>query len=35
MWVVGSKGAAPDAPRGTEPYWVTGYGVLGQPASGM
>jgi hypothetical protein len=35
VWVVGSKGAAPDAPRGTQPYWVTGYGVLGQPASGM
>jgi hypothetical protein len=35
VWVVGTTGAAPGAPEGTEPYWVTGYGVLGQPASGM
>jgi hypothetical protein len=35
LWVIGSQGAAPNAPRGTTPYWVTGYGVLGQPPAGM
>lgn len=35
VWVVGTKGAAPNAPPNTQPYWVTGYGVLGQPAAGM
>lgn len=35
LWVVGSKGAAPNPPRGTTPYWVTGYGVIGEPAAGM
>jgi hypothetical protein len=35
VWVIGSQGAAPNAPAGTTPYWVTGYGVLGQPPAGM
>jgi hypothetical protein len=37
LWVVGSKGAAGQdkVPDNTTPYWVTGYGVLGQPAAGM
>jgi hypothetical protein len=35
VWVVGTKGAAPNPPQNTTPYWVTGYGVLGQPAAGM
>lgn len=35
LWIVGSKGAAPNPPPGATPYWVTGYGVIGEPAAGM
>jgi hypothetical protein len=33
IWVIGALGdpAVPDKPKGTVPYWVTGYGVLATP----